>query len=395
MLMKKYLKSIIMGVAGLFALTGSHAQTQKDSVQLELRGNKGSKTIVMLMYSDNNDSKSARLMPDVEGRYLFNLPNTPFQTVNVMLMNEQSMLVTESGFTPKPRPTFLIEAGKENIIELNEVDQLNSRLLKGGEESKLYEEIAKQERKYAQQSWEVILKKDSLSKLNKSADDLKKGLSKTGEQLSDNMKSFVATHKNSVAALEVFSSYYTGLTIEEATSEFDGFSKKVKGSELGKVLAQKLLAGKSTNSGEQIPNFQVITKDGKSFNSKNLEGKYWLIDFWGSWCAPCRASHPELKALYEQYKDENFDILGVAFESGPLDNQLKQWGKAIDEDGIQWHHVLNNKENELVKKFGVTSFPTKLLVDPSGKIIYRSTGGHGEDLANKLVEVFSKKEKVQ
>ena len=395
MLMKKYLKSIIMGIAGLFALTGSHAKTQKDSVQLELRGDKGSKTIVMLMYSDKNDSKSVKLMPDGEGRYLFKLPNTPFQTVSVMLMNEQSMLVTASGFTPKPRPTFLIEAGKENIIELNEADQLNSRLLKGGEESKLYEEIAIQDRKYAQQSWEVIRKKDSLSKLNQSVENLMKGLSTTREQLSDNMKSFVATHKNSVAALEVFSSYYTGLTIEEATSEFDSFSKEVKDSELGKTLAQKLFAGKSTNSGEQIPDFLVITKDGKSFNSTNLEGKYWLIDFWGSWCAPCRESHPELKALYEKYKGENFDILGVAFESGSLDNQLKQWGKAIDEDGIPWHHVLNNKENELVKKFGVTSFPTKLLVDPSGKIIYRSTGGHGEDLANKLMEVFSKKEGVQ
>ena len=120
----------------------------------------------------------------------------------------------------------------------------------------------------------------------------------------------------------------------------------------------------------------------------NLRGKYVLLDFWGSWCGPCRASHPHLKALQAHYGPQGLEVINIAQENGA--DARKIWLKAVEEDQMTWTQILNNEDREVcdvVKLYGITAFPTKVLIDPEGKIIVK-TVGESAPIDEKLKEVF-------
>lgn len=112
---------------------------------------------------------------------------------------------------------------------------------------------------------------------------------------------------------------------------------------------------------------------------------YLLVDFWASWCRPCREENPNLVAVYNDFKDKGFDILGVS-----LDRDKKSWVKAIEDDNLTWHHVsdLLYWENRAAKIYGIRSIPSNVLIDPSGIIIAKNL--RGPELREKLEEIFSK-----
>ncbi len=136
--------------------------------------------------------------------------------------------------------------------------------------------------------------------------------------------------------------------------------------------------------------------NGKQVDFAALKGKYVLIDFWGSWCGPCRASHPHLKELYAKYKEKGFEIVGVSQEHAETaEERRKLWTDAIAKDGINWLQVMNNENLEkfdAVKEFGVLAFPTKILLDREGNIIgrYTGNGAGGEAFTIKLEELLGK-----
>ena len=113
-----------------------------------------------------------------------------------------------------------------------------------------------------------------------------------------------------------------------------------------------------------------------------------LLDFWGSWCGPCRASHPHPKALQAHYGPQGLEVINIAQENGA--DARKIWLKAVEEDQMTWTQILNNEDREVcdvVKLYGITAFPTKVLIDPEGKIIVK-TVGESAPIDEKLKEVF-------
>ena len=135
--------------------------------------------------------------------------------------------------------------------------------------------------------------------------------------------------------------------------------------------------------GGTAPDFKQLTPEGKEFGLSDLRGQVVLIDFWASWCGPCRRENPNVVKLYNQYKDKGFTILGVS-----LDNDRNRWVSAIEADGLAWHHVSDLKQwqNAVAQLYGVRAIPHTLLVDKEGKIIARNL--RGEALASKLAEIF-------
>ena len=106
-----------------------------------------------------------------------------------------------------------------------------------------------------------------------------------------------------------------------------------------------------------------------------------LLDFWGSWCVPCREGNPKLKKLYATYKDKGFEIIAIALERGKTPRQ--DWLNAIKDDGIPWINILNNEAIEkngqdLINLFAIKSYPTKILISPTGKVILRTQGDNEE-----------------
>lgn len=133
-----------------------------------------------------------------------------------------------------------------------------------------------------------------------------------------------------------------------------------------KIIENNLYPEKLIKINDDVFNFKLPNQDGKLFDTSKLKGKYYLIDFWASWCAPCRKSFPDLITVYEKFKNKNFDILTVS-----IDENLEKWKQAILKDKITWNNVIENRDfnGEIVKKYKVSYVPKNFLVNPEGKII--------------------------
>jgi peroxiredoxin len=150
-----------------------------------------------------------------------------------------------------------------------------------------------------------------------------------------------------------------------------------------KALDQMVEAMHFGAIGSNAPDFVQNDADGKPISLSSFRGKYVLIDFWASWCGPCRRENPAVVAAYNQFKDKNFTILGVS-----LDQDKQKWLDAVKNDNLTWTHVsdLAYWNNAVAKKYNVSSIPQNYLLDPSGKIIAKNL--RGEELRQKLSELL-------
>ncbi len=157
---------------------------------------------------------------------------------------------------------------------------------------------------------------------------------------------------------------------------------------LGKEMQGAIDIALRTEVGAIAPDFEKVDKDGNTIRLSDYRGKYVLLDFWGSWCSPCRDSHPHLKEIEAKYRDKGLVVINVATENGSKAREI--WLQAIEEDGMTWTQILNNEgkdKGDVVKDYAITAFPTKVLIDGDGKIVVRAVG-ESEPIDAKLKEVF-------
>lgn len=230
------------------------------------------------------------------------------------------------------------------------------------------------------------LQKPALTEEQKNDLEEKRGdlLAKAGKETI----AFVKGNPDSYAALYLLSGLRNSMTSEEYAAVYDRVNVRLQQTPLGRQLAEQIRIAKASSVGEIAPDFEKVDKDGKPVRLSDLRGKYVLLDFWGSWCGPCRASHPHLKELQAHYAPQGLEVINIASENGR--NARKIWLKAIEEDGMTWTQILNNEGKEkcdVVSLFGITAFPTKVLIDPEGKIIVKAVG-ESEPIDSKLKKVF-------
>jgi peroxiredoxin len=170
---------------------------------------------------------------------------------------------------------------------------------------------------------------------------------------------------------------------------YNSLAPEIKQSEGGKEFGDRLPKLKSVALGEMAPLFTEADTAGKMVSLQSFRGKYVLIDFWASWCGPCRHENPNVVRAYNHYKDKNFTILGVSLDKS---NGKQKWLDAIHKDHLTWTQVSDlqfwkSKDADL---YVVRGIPANFLVDPNGKIIAKNL--HGFDLEDKLAELFGKAE---
>lgn len=194
------------------------------------------------------------------------------------------------------------------------------------------------------------------------------------------------TSQVSLDALKAYGGYAPEYA--EVGPVFDGLSDKVKTSKAGQEYAKVLASVKATSVGAMAPAFTQADTLGKAVALSDFKGKYVLIDFWASWCGPCRQENPNVVKNFHQFKDKNFTVLGVSLDKPTAKDA---WLKAIHKDGLAWTQVSDLKywENDVAKLYGVRAIPQNFLIGPDGKILAKNI--RGEELGKKLGELLQPK----
>ena len=188
---------------------------------------------------------------------------------------------------------------------------------------------------------------------------------------------------------KTLSSFYAINTLSprEYEKELIEYAAKIKGSFNGNKVVSNFLTRmarlRSVQVGQPAPDFVINSIDGKPVKLSDFKGSYVLLDFWASWCMPCREENPNIVRTFNQFKNKNFKILSVS-----LDTDLKEWKQAIQADKLAWTHVseLKDFDGPTVKLYQIESIPSSFIIDADGKIIAKNL--QGPELGNFLGKVL-------
>ncbi|TWJ03457.1 peroxiredoxin [Mucilaginibacter frigoritolerans] len=234
-------------------------------------------------------------------------------------------------------------------------------------------------------------KKSVASKADKESEVYEKEYNKAEKaiELRENAinKKFIQDNPDSYVSLTVLQSFAYGADYAEIVPLYDNLTPAVKETSAGKKFAELLPRIQAVAIGATAPEFAEADTSGNIVNLSSFRGKYVLIDFWASWCGPCRHENPNVVKAYNHYKGQKFTIIGVSLDRP---NAKDKWLNAIHKDGLTWTQVSDLKfwNSKTAGLYAVRAIPQNFLIDPNGKIIAKNL--RGDDLEEKLEELFGK-----
>jgi thiol-disulfide isomerase/thioredoxin len=281
-------------------------------------------------------------------------------------------------------------AGNDQIVMLLDTANWNSPEITGSSSQKDYES-------YRQMTKSVDEKSNTLNKTGsalyvsgKLDEKTRDSLFRVHDQLDLERRMIIAAfakdHPASPVSAWVINIYYGyEPNVAELLPVYHSLSKSNQQSLYGKQIAEIISSAEKTAIGFTAPDFMVSDPSGKQISLHGYRGKYVLVDFWASWCGPCRAENPNVVKAYGKYHSDKFDILGVS-----LDNNKEQWLKAIQKDNLLWKQGSDLKawNSQIVKDYGIKGIPFNMLLDPGGKIVAKNL--RGADLQKILNELFER-----
>lgn len=326
----------------------------------------------VLLYQDAKLVDSAFL--NEENKFRFRKAGSQAKLYTLEAGNKEYFFVLENGEVAKfkadledPKSEYSIE-GSEMSIKLKGFNALNQAYLSqiAALEDAYTQQVAERPDKREEILTDLRVKYDSLTHVHGSSvvDFAKKNI--------DNLAGFFAI--SSIDDAQYLAFEQDKIAFAEEIKDKFGNNDAVRN------FVSYMAELKPLSIGQKAPDFELLDLKGKTVKLSDFRGKYTLVDFWASWCQPCRIENPNIVAQYHRFKDKGFDILGVS-----LDSKLDNWKRAIQEDHLTWTHVSdlamwNSKAAELYK---VRQIPSSFLLNPEGVIIAKNLTG---DSLGRLLE---------
>jgi len=200
-------------------------------------------------------------------------------------------------------------------------------------------------------------------------------LIKVKQGMVDYILKFAMDNTSSLASFYAINSLNPGDYEQEMLAYAEKIKSNFNKNEAVTEFLVRMAKLRSVQVGQPAPDFTMPTIDGKTITLSSLKGKYVMLDFWASWCQPCRQENPNVVKAYNKYKSRNFTIVGIS-----LDKDAAAWKQAVIQDGLTWTHgsELNDFESTTVRAYQVDQIPASFILDPQGKIIAKNL--HGEEL---------------
>lgn len=294
--------------------------------------------------------------------------------------------ITKSrNFSEQPNLIFFVDGGKTSIK--GHVDSLPKSKVTGGQTQKDYVDYNTMMMGFGTRQ-QAMVNAYNEAKMRGDATTMNAKVveyQSLEKEVKTSLESFIKSHsKSAVSGYAIyFNNQNSNASAEELEHIVGLLDKSVLNTKYGKLAQEKLIQLRGTSIGFPATNFSQADPNGKMISLSDFKGKYVLVDFWASWCGPCRAENPNVVRAYNKYKDKGFTVFGVSF-----DQSKDKWLQAVEKDGLTWQQVSDLKGwgNEAGKLFGITSIPQNLLLDKEGKIVAKNL--RGADLDAKLEELI-------
>jgi peroxiredoxin len=283
--------------------------------------------------------------------------------------------------------SVFLQPGTIKIVSLDSFSNVSVTGSKADDEYRMLEEIAKPYNNMLDE----LYRQSSIARKNKEAD-----LSRTVEKQIDSLSASaneniygVYVRKNPASPIAMYAfRNWAGYEIDadKVGPVFNTLPVSTRNSVSGKDMQEKINIAKKTGVGRMAIDFTQNDTLDKPVALSSFRGKYLLLDFWASWCGPCRAENPNLVNTFNKYHDKGFQILSVSLDKP---GAKERWLQAIHDDGLNWSHVsdLQFWGNAVARQYGIEAIPQNLLLDPTGKIIAKNL--QGEELGKKLATIYT------
>ncbi len=279
----------------------------------------------------------------------------------------------------------IIRENGELEIEFHK-DSIGIAKIKGTEQNDLFAKFLNESRLFSERAMSMRkdFEKARISGDIATQDALKEESMEMQEQAKNFELSYIKENPNALISIMLLERILQtkALPENEVIDMYDALTEKIKATSSGLKIKEELEKTKKIAIGAKAPNFSAPTPNGDQLALKDALGKITIVDFWASWCKPCRAENPNLVRIYNQYKDSGLRILGVS-----LDKNKEVWTDAIATDGLEWNHVSNvDYFDEIANLYNVKAIPAMFILDQNGVIIAKNL--RGEDLENKIKELM-------
>ncbi|NHM07390.1 AhpC/TSA family protein [Flavobacterium sp. CYK-4] len=368
------MKKFLLGMAALAAMASCNKAAENEYIVTgNIKGIADGKSVILEVQDDNGGLKPVDTVKMKDGKFTF---TGSAKEPEIYLVSIESV----NGKVP-----FILENGE---IEMTiDKDSLSLAKVTGTYNN---EELDNYKQKgIAVQKKMIKFQKDNNTKMmqaNKTNDtvlmnSLKKEYSKFQEEFVKQSDAYVASHPKAYISILIIEGMFNQMApdFNKITKMYNGLDESIKKTKHGKKVKENLdKINKPTapvaeiKIGATAPDFTAPTPDGKKTSLKQNLGKVTIVDFWASWCKPCRAENPNMVALYKEFHAKGLNIVGVS-----LDDEASKWKEAIAKDGLTWTHVSNlkNFEDPIANTYGIQLIPSTYILDGSGKVIAKDLRG--------------------